>query len=157
MAYERVNWENLPSTNTPVNADNLNKMDKGIANAVQKKGYASYNGYATTDQITQSAFVTNMELTITTTGGDILIMFSFIANTVNGGTTSVRVVIDGVARGRISIVFNDEERRYSESEIFTNISAGTHTIKISASRDGSGSNQVKFPKYYGRSLTAIEL
>ena len=32
MAYERVNWENLPSTNTPVNADNLNKMDEGIAN-----------------------------------------------------------------------------------------------------------------------------
>ena len=37
MAYERVNWENLPSTKTPVNADNLNKMDKGIANAVEKK------------------------------------------------------------------------------------------------------------------------
>lgn len=32
MAYERVNWENLPSTKTPVNADNLNKMDEGIAN-----------------------------------------------------------------------------------------------------------------------------
>lgn len=31
MAYERVNWENLPSKNTPVNADNLNKMDEGIA------------------------------------------------------------------------------------------------------------------------------
>ena len=38
MAYERVNWENLPSTNTPVNADNLNKMDEGIANAVEKTG-----------------------------------------------------------------------------------------------------------------------
>lgn len=38
MAYERVNWENLPSTNTPVNADNLNKMDAGIANAVEKTG-----------------------------------------------------------------------------------------------------------------------
>lgn len=36
MAYERVNWENLPSTNTPVNADNLNKMDEGIANAVEQ-------------------------------------------------------------------------------------------------------------------------
>lgn len=36
MAYTRVNWENLPSTKTPVNADNLNKMDKGIANAVEK-------------------------------------------------------------------------------------------------------------------------
>lgn len=32
MAYTRVNWENLPSKNTPVNADNLNKMDEGIAN-----------------------------------------------------------------------------------------------------------------------------
>lgn len=31
MSYTRVNWENLPSTNTPLNATNLNKMDKGIA------------------------------------------------------------------------------------------------------------------------------
>ena len=38
MAYKRVNWENLPSTNTPVNADNLNKMYEGIANAVEKTG-----------------------------------------------------------------------------------------------------------------------
>lgn len=38
MAYTRVNWENLPSTNTPINADNLNKMDAGIANAVEKTG-----------------------------------------------------------------------------------------------------------------------
>ena len=30
MAYERVNWENLPSTKTPVNADNLNKMENRI-------------------------------------------------------------------------------------------------------------------------------
>lgn len=30
MAYERVNWENLPSTNTPVNADNLNKLNDAI-------------------------------------------------------------------------------------------------------------------------------
>lgn len=32
MAYTRINWENLPSTNTPVNATNLNIMDAGIAN-----------------------------------------------------------------------------------------------------------------------------
>ena len=30
MAYEKVNWENLPSTKTPVNADNLNKMENRI-------------------------------------------------------------------------------------------------------------------------------
>ena len=30
MAYERVNWENLPSKKTPVNADNLNKLNDAI-------------------------------------------------------------------------------------------------------------------------------
>lgn len=28
--YERINWENSPSTETPLDADNLNKMDWGI-------------------------------------------------------------------------------------------------------------------------------
>ena len=28
--YSRVNWEDSPSTNTPINATNLNTMDKGI-------------------------------------------------------------------------------------------------------------------------------
>lgn len=30
MAYNRVNWEDAPSTKTPVSAENLNKMDAGI-------------------------------------------------------------------------------------------------------------------------------
>lgn len=33
MDYERVNWENLPSTKTPVNADNLNKLNDAIDQA----------------------------------------------------------------------------------------------------------------------------
>ena len=30
MAYNKTNWENLPSTNTPVSASNLNKIENGI-------------------------------------------------------------------------------------------------------------------------------
>lgn len=30
MAYSKINWENSPSTNTPINATNLNKMDTQI-------------------------------------------------------------------------------------------------------------------------------
>jgi len=30
MAYEKINWKNLPDTNTPVNAENLEKMDDQI-------------------------------------------------------------------------------------------------------------------------------
>ena len=33
MAYQRVNWENSPSTSTPLSAENLNQMDKGIEDA----------------------------------------------------------------------------------------------------------------------------
>lgn len=32
MSYTRINWENTPSTNTPLNADNLNNMDAALAN-----------------------------------------------------------------------------------------------------------------------------
>lgn len=31
VIYNRVNWKDTPSTETPINAPNLNKMDKGIA------------------------------------------------------------------------------------------------------------------------------
>ncbi len=30
MAYSKTNWENAPSTNTPINAGNLNKIEEGI-------------------------------------------------------------------------------------------------------------------------------
>lgn len=30
MAYIPTNWENSPSTNTPLNADNLNKLEQGV-------------------------------------------------------------------------------------------------------------------------------
>lgn len=31
LEYERINWENAPSTETPLNAENLNIMDNAIA------------------------------------------------------------------------------------------------------------------------------
>ena len=30
MAYNRTNWENSPSTNTPLSADNLNNIEEGV-------------------------------------------------------------------------------------------------------------------------------
>ena len=36
LSYERINFEDSPSTNTPINATNLNKMDKGIADCTAK-------------------------------------------------------------------------------------------------------------------------
>lgn len=33
MSYTRINWKALPAKTTAISADNLNKMDKGIADA----------------------------------------------------------------------------------------------------------------------------
>ena len=33
MSYELINWEDSPSTNTPINAENLKHMEEGIENA----------------------------------------------------------------------------------------------------------------------------
>lgn len=37
MSYTKINWQNLPSTTTPLNATNLNHMDDGIAEAVNNR------------------------------------------------------------------------------------------------------------------------
>ena len=36
VTYSRVNWEDSPSTDTPINATNLNKMDAGISQVVTR-------------------------------------------------------------------------------------------------------------------------
>ena len=45
MAYTRVNWEDLPSTDTPINATNLNKMDEGIYNNSFESGSNANGSY----------------------------------------------------------------------------------------------------------------
>lgn len=52
MSYERINWENLPSTNTPINATNLNIMDAGIKEndvAIGKEAYDDTQTYSVGD------------------------------------------------------------------------------------------------------------
>ena len=36
MIYNRTTWENSPSTNTPINAQNLNKIEQGISDAADE-------------------------------------------------------------------------------------------------------------------------
>lgn len=49
MAYERVNWENLPSTKTPVNEDNLNKLNDAIDQNANNIGGQDYDATSTYD------------------------------------------------------------------------------------------------------------
>ena len=49
MAYERVNWENLPSTKTPINQTNLNKMNDAIDQNANNIGGKDYDATSTYD------------------------------------------------------------------------------------------------------------
>lgn len=65
MAYTRVNWEDLPSTNTPRNATNLNKMDKGIYDHDNMLRYGikgSQQSYSSINDF-KSALITSTYLT----------------------------------------------------------------------------------------------
>ena len=50
MAYPETIWENTPSTNSPINADNLNKMEKGIYN-----NDADLSAYTGSERITMTS------------------------------------------------------------------------------------------------------
>lgn len=49
MAYTKVNWQDLPSTQTPLNATNLNHMDDGIAAALTADNIKNTQTTSTTD------------------------------------------------------------------------------------------------------------
>ena len=56
--YNRVNWEDSPSTATPLNATNLNIMDKGIADNAEEIENIKDNTIINTDiTVTTSDFV----------------------------------------------------------------------------------------------------
>lgn len=45
MAYTKTNWENLPSTNTPINATNLNKIENNLETLNGVVLYENANGF----------------------------------------------------------------------------------------------------------------
>ena len=123
---------------------------------VDEKGKVTVSPIVSADQTITGDYLTDMEVSITTTGGDILILTSFIAS-ITSGTGTVTAYVDGVSKGRITTIFGNTLNRYAESKIISGIEAGTHTVKIYAVRDGSGTNTISVPKYYGRSLSVVEL
>lgn len=68
MAYTKVGWEDLPSTNTPLNVTNLDHMDDGIAAALTDENVKNLQTTSASD--TYSCNYINNEfnnfLTITT-------------------------------------------------------------------------------------------
>ena len=51
MAYNKTNWQNAPSTDTPINANNLNKIEEGIyQNSLKADQVGDLSNLETTDK-----------------------------------------------------------------------------------------------------------
>lgn len=54
MGYNLINWENSPSKQTPINAENLNQMDENIAKAIQGTRF-NFSATFTADNVLKNA------------------------------------------------------------------------------------------------------
>ena len=100
MAYTKTNWENLPSTNTPVNATNLNKIETQLGN-VSNKGtlIAFVNAVVTSD--------------VQVNNSDVLIPFGRITNNTSSFTLNqnggIVCPFGGVVCVTTSLMFNNRQ------------------------------------------------
>lgn len=121
MAYTRVNWEDSPSTETAINATNLDIMDKGIKDLEDSLSTVATSGsYNDLSNKPTIPTVNNATLTITQNGTS---MGTFTANqstnktialtntTYSNATTSANGLMSSTDKGRLDNVYT-----YSSNE-----------------------------------------
>ena len=129
MSYNRVNWENSPSTRTPITAENLNKMDSAISRI---------DGDLTDAQNTLSDTVSRVDVledeigtASNVFGGEFEYSEEYnIINVINEDITA-RMIEDGVV---LMIIANQNYAIHSNAKIRINDAALFHTSQLNASK-----------------------
>lgn len=183
MAYNKTNWEDAPSTNTPINANNLNKMEQGIyensvslenliidsystsdakvypasyINNIVEKNNAKKSVMPSSDQVISGDgwyIVDDMSISLQTKGKPILVSYSMAISNSSGSPT-FGIFVDGVAKYTV-IDSPASIHNTCYTTILTDIEAGTHTIDIRANRNNASS--VTIVAYVTKNLVATEL
>ena len=153
MSYTKTNWENLPSTATPVNANNLNKIE----NALVKNSAYDYNllNSAVTNSTTTYQTFGN-SITITTTGKPLAIFGTAVGYT-TGGNLNLRAFIDGTLNTtNLATTSNPTRERMVGLYILNNVSAGQHTIQLCFACSQSNETAT-IVNYTNNTLVAFEI
>lgn len=119
MAYSKTTWENLPSTNTPVNATNLNKIENELASldVIEKGSNANgnYIKYANGLMICYN----NVNLTVDITNS---YEGEYYANT--GDITFPVSFVTVVPSLTVTLIQNTSLLKYNNTALFTNKFSG---------------------------------
>ena len=116
MAYERVNWENLPSTNTPVNATNLNKIENELENL------DNLTTYSTTTATINSNYFSQVDVNIVQKIGKI-VFFNFrglVSNNIPSNTGNIITLPynSKIGTSEVGVAFTGGEYNYNSSPIW---------------------------------------
>ena len=134
MGYNLINWENSPSKQTPINAENLNQMDVNIAKAIQGTRF-NFSATFTSDGVLKNTTSTEAlgAGSFATSQTDIVTVF--VADNVakiNNGTfsncTSLKTIyidntvgnveiVSGAVPDGVSIVYSNDDNFLSVNEL----------------------------------------
>nr|DAQ22111.1 MAG TPA: hypothetical protein [Caudoviricetes sp.] len=110
MGYNLINWENSPSKQTPINAENLNQMDENIAKAIQGTRF-NFSATFTSDGVLKNTTTTEALGTGSFATSQTDIVTVFVANNVTkinngtfGGCTSLKTIYIDNTVGNVDIV-----------------------------------------------------
>lgn len=134
MGYNLINWENSPSKQTPINAENLNQMDENIAKAIQGTRF-NFSATFTSDGVLKNTTSTEALGTgsFATSQTDIVTVFvadnvTKINNGTFGGCTSLKTIyidntvgnvdiVSGSVPSGVSIVYSNDDNFINVNEL----------------------------------------
>lgn len=134
MGYNLINWENSPSKQTPINAENLNQMDVNIAKAIQGTRF-NFSATFTSDGVLKNATSTEALDSGSFATGQTDIVTAFVADNVtkiSNGTfsncTSLKTIyidntvgnidiVSGAVPSGVSIVYSNAEKFINVNEL----------------------------------------
>lgn len=99
--------------------------------------------------------VSDLSITMTTLGGDVLVSWSLTFAAASGRNWFVRLAVDNVGVVKQPGPIDGTGRNISGTFILKGLSPGTHTFQIQASYDGA--NGLANPTVYDRFMSALEL
>lgn len=134
MGYNLINWENSPSKQTPINAENLNQMDENIAKAIQGTRF-NFSATFTSDGVLKNTTSTEALGAGSFATGQTDIVTVFVADNVtkinNGafsGCTSLKTIyidntvgnveiVSGAVPSGVSIVYSNDDNFINVNEL----------------------------------------
>ena len=134
MGYNLINWENSPSKQTPINAENLNQMDVNIAKAIQGTRF-NFSATFTSDGVLKNATSTEAlgPGSFATSQTDIVTVFvadnvTKINNGAFSNCTSLKTIyidntvgnidiVSGAVPSGVSIVYSNDENFINVNEL----------------------------------------